>query len=234
MKDSVVRDHYIHNILSRKRVTDELHIGGRVATEYLLSAMDMKPGMRVLDVGSGLGVAARLAASLYDIHVTGIDLVPEFCEEARRNTDDERVEFICGSALEMNVAADAFDAAFMIHANMNIAEKKNLINEIARVLDLKSHFGFYEILAGENVADMAYPCPWAVQKEDSFLIAPLDLETLLEAAGFVIEKKENRRDFGIQAMERRQADYPEQPFVNLLENVRENRCVPWQYICRKM
>ncbi|QQG37257.1 MAG: class I SAM-dependent methyltransferase [Micavibrio aeruginosavorus] len=234
MKDSVVQDHYIHNILTRRRVTDELHIGARVATEYLLAAMDLKPGMKVLDVGSGLGAAARLAASLYNIHVTGIDLVPEFCEEARRNADDGRVEFICGSALDMDFESGMFDAAFMLHVNMNIREKKSLINEIARVIKKNSQFGFYEILAGEHVAAMAYPCPWAANREDSFLIAPVDLDNLLAEAGFATEKKEGRRDFGIAAMERRQADYPEQPFVNLLENVRENRCAPWQYICRKI
>lgn len=233
MKDSVVKDHYIHNILPRKRVTDELHIGAQVATEYLLAAMDLRPDIKVLDVGSGLGAAARLAASLYNIKITGIDLVPEFCEEARRNTQDERVNFVCGSALKMDFPDQSFEAAFMLHVNMNISDKQSLFNEMARVLQSGSQLGFYEILAGDSVAAMAYPCPWASRKEDSFLITPVDLETILGQAGFSVEKKENRRDFGLAAMERRRADYPEQPFVNLLENVRENRCAPWQYVCRK-
>lgn len=234
MKDSVVKDHYIHNVLPRKRITDDLHVGGTVATEYLLAAMDLKPKMRVLDVGSGLGAAARLAASTYDIQVTGIDLVPAFYQEAVRNNNDPRVRFVCGSALEMEFSDNAFEAAFMLHVNMNIYDKQNLLNEIARVIESNSQFGFYEILAGEHVADMAYPCPWAVNGADSFLITSGEIETMLEASGFIIEKKECRREFGIGAMERRQADYPEQAFVNLLENVREKRCAPWQYICRKL
>lgn len=233
MKDSIVRDHYIHNILPRKRVTDELHIGGRVATEYLLAAMDLKPGMKVLDVGSGLGAAARLAAALYDIRVTGIDLVPEFCDEARQKTDDPRVDFICGSALDTGFENSDYDAIFMLHVNMNIKEKENLINEISRISKPNSQFGFYEILADENVADMTYPCPWASLQGDSFLISPEEIEGLLQHAGFTVEKKECRREFAMDAMLRRQADYPEQAFVNLIENVREKRCVPWQYICRK-
>lgn len=233
MKDSIVRDHYIHNILPRKRVTDELHIGGRVATEYLLAAMDLKPGMKVLDVGSGLGAAARLAAALYDIRVTGIDLVPEFCDEARQKTDDPRVDFVCGSALETGFEKSSYDAIFMLHVNMNIKEKENLINEISRISKPNSQFGFYEILADENVVDMAYPCPWASLQGDSFLISPEEIEGLLQHAGFTVEKKECRREFAMDAMLRRQADYPEQAFVNLIENVREKRCVPWQYICRK-
>ena len=233
MKDSVVQDHYIHNILPRKRVTDELHIGAKVATEYLLAAMDFKPGQKVLDVGSGLGAAARLAASTYNIEVTGIDLVPEFCEEALRNMDDARVNFVCGSALAMEFPDKAFEAAFMLHVNMNIQEKQKLFSEIARVLQSGAQLGFYEILADEHVGDMAYPCPWASKLENSFLIMPGEIETMLEVAGLVVEKKESRRDFGIEAMLRRQDAYPEQAFVNLLENVREKRCAPWQYICRK-
>ena len=161
MKESVVHDHYIHNILNRQRPTDDLHIGGRVATEYLLKAMDLRPGMKVLDVGSGLGATARLAASLYNVNVTGLDLVPEFCEEARRNTDDQRVSFVCGSALDMDFPERAFDAVFMLHVNMNIKEKHILFNEISMVLQKNSQFSFYEILAEKNVAAMAYPCPWA-------------------------------------------------------------------------
>ena len=234
MKDSVVQDHYIHNILPRKRVTDELHVGGKFATEYLLKAIDLKPGLKVLDVGSGLGAAARLAASLYNIHVTGLDIIPEFCEEARKNTQDDRVDFICGSALDTKFPDGAFEAVFMLHVNMNIGKKENLFKEIARVLQNNSQFGFYEILADEHVGSMVYPCPWASKADDSFLITPGEIEAMLEIAGFVVEQKESRRDFAIDAMERRQADYPEQPFVNLLENVRQKRCAPWQYVCRKI
>ncbi len=233
MKDSVVNDHYIHNILPRKRVTDELHIGGKFATSYLLKAMDLRPGMKVLDVGSGLGAAARLAAETYDVDVTGVDLVPGFVEEAIKNTNDARVKFVCGSALAMDFADGSFQASFMLHVNMNIQEKQKLFSEIARVLESCSQFGFFEIMADVHVGAMVYPCPWAGRAEDSFLATPGEIETMLEVAGFAVIEKENRRDFALEAMTRRQADYPEQAFVNLLENVREMRCVPWQYVCRK-
>jgi cyclopropane fatty-acyl-phospholipid synthase-like methyltransferase len=36
-------------------VVDNLHVGGRAATRYLMENMNLTPGMSVLDVGSGLG-----------------------------------------------------------------------------------------------------------------------------------------------------------------------------------
>jgi SAM-dependent methyltransferase len=61
---------------------DEVHSMGRVATRYLAELADLKPGTRVLDVGSGLGGPARFLAVTHGCDVTGIDLVPEFCSGA--------------------------------------------------------------------------------------------------------------------------------------------------------
>ena len=38
---------------------DEFHIGGREATRHFLGQMEFKPDMQVLDIGCGLGGAAR-------------------------------------------------------------------------------------------------------------------------------------------------------------------------------
>src|SRR5215510_11843202 len=59
---------------------DEFHVRGRQATLELANRMELKPGSRVLDIGSGLGGPGRTLAEVYGCHVTGIDLTPEFCE----------------------------------------------------------------------------------------------------------------------------------------------------------
>jgi 2-polyprenyl-3-methyl-5-hydroxy-6-metoxy-1,4-benzoquinol methylase len=53
---------------------DEFHIGGRKASEEFLDQLAFSDQMHVLDVGCGLGGAARLVASRYRSRVTGIDL----------------------------------------------------------------------------------------------------------------------------------------------------------------
>ena len=61
---------------------DEFHLGGLAATHSLFDLLEPSPGSRLLDVGSGIGGPARVAASQYGCAVTGVDLTPEFTELA--------------------------------------------------------------------------------------------------------------------------------------------------------
>ncbi len=51
---------------------DEFHIGGRQATEDFLCQLHLTPEKHILDVGCGVGGAARFAASRYRCRVSGI------------------------------------------------------------------------------------------------------------------------------------------------------------------
>ena len=62
---------------------DEYHIGGRQASADFLGQLDLTPEKQVLDIGCGLGGAARFVASRYGCQVTGLDLTPEFIETAK-------------------------------------------------------------------------------------------------------------------------------------------------------
>ena len=53
---------------------DEFHVGGLQATQAVAAHMDLRPGLRLLDVGSGIGGSARYFAAEHGCHVTGIDL----------------------------------------------------------------------------------------------------------------------------------------------------------------
>ena len=82
---------------------DEFHIGGAEATAALLSRLDIKPGMDVLDIGCGIGGPARTIALGTGARVTGVDLTPAFVEAAtalsRMAGMSDRVVFKVGSGL---------------------------------------------------------------------------------------------------------------------------------------
>src|SRR5438105_13269967 len=61
---------------------DHFHGRGVVATQEIAAQLALNPGERVLDIGSGIGGPARWFAATYDVHITGVDLTPEFCAAA--------------------------------------------------------------------------------------------------------------------------------------------------------
>ena len=169
---------------------DEFHIRGRQATVELGQALDLRAGQHVLDVGSGIGGASRYFASTYGIHVTGIDLTPEYCRLATRFARStglaDRLDYRSGSALAMPFEDATFDAAYTQHVAMNIADKPALYAEVARVLKPGAAFGIYDVLQGPGGEDY-YPTPWANDTSTSFLATPDELRRLLETAGFRVE-----------------------------------------------
>jgi cyclopropane fatty-acyl-phospholipid synthase-like methyltransferase len=42
---------------------DEFHVGGRESTQELAAQMELRPGIHLLDVGSGIGGLARYFAA---------------------------------------------------------------------------------------------------------------------------------------------------------------------------
>lgn len=117
---------------------DEFHIGGRRASEHFLSQLGFSPEMHVLDIGCGLGGAARFVASRYKSRVTGVDLTPEYVKTAKvlcRWVElQDRISLHQGSALSLPFSDSTFDGAYMLHVGMNIADKAKLCFEVSRVL----------------------------------------------------------------------------------------------------
>lgn len=232
---------------------DEFHIGGRTATAYLTGQLGLKAGMRVLDIGSGIGGPARYVAEMTGAHVTGIDLTPDFVEAADiltgRSALAGRVAFRVESAIDLSFADGSFDGAYMIHVGMNIQDKDALFAEAFRVLKPGSVFGIYDILAGEGGDAPYFPLPWASAPSSSFLAAPDAMRSGLRRAGFDVVHDENRRDFALGTFEKiwkleregtlhtvkppvHMADYPAK-ILNLARAVEMKLCAPWVIVCRK-
>jgi SAM-dependent methyltransferase len=184
---------------------DEFHVGGLEATQELAKHMELRAGLRLLDVGSGIGGPARYFAAEHGCRVTGIDLTEEFVRVARsltaRTKLDGLVEFRQGSALEMPFEADSFDRAYMIHVGMNIADKAGIFREVRRVLKAGGLFTVFDILRAKEGA-IQYPVPWALSEETSFVGTTKDYREALHAAGFQIAQERGRGPFGIAFTER--------------------------------
>ena len=166
---------------------DQLHARGRGATLELARLAGITSGMRVLDVGGGLGGPARTLASEFGCDVEVLDLTEEFCRAGEvltaRTGLDDRVSFQHGDALEMPYPAAGFDVAWMQHSSMNIPDKERLYTEIHRVLRPRGRLALHEILAGP-VSPIHLPVPWARDPALSHLRPPAQTRALLRETGF--------------------------------------------------
>jgi SAM-dependent methyltransferase len=218
---STVEHHYTHGSLTRAitdgvatlgktpqsitvddlSAVDEFHIGGRQATHELMKQLNLSKAFHVLDVGSGLGGAARFVADRYGCRVTGIDMTTEYVETARTLSEwtglDQRLSFRHGNALDMPFGDASFDAAYMLHVGMNVPDKQGLFTEVARVLKPRATFGIYDVMQ-TGAAKLSFPVPWAETPEISVIGTPEAYKTALRASGFEIVAERNRRDFAIE------------------------------------
>ena len=179
---------------------DEFHIGSRAATVEFAQELGVAPGMRLLDIGSGIGGPARYFAAHRGCFVAGVDLSAEYCETARelslRTGLADRTEFRHASAASLPWEAAAFDGAFMLHVGMNIAAKAEVFGEISRVLKPGAVFGIFDIMR-EAEGDLKFPVPWAAGPETSFVETAAVYAGLLRDAGFEVVRQRSRRDFAL-------------------------------------
>lgn len=235
-------------------VFDELHIGGRRATVLLLEKLGLAPGMHVLDIGSGIGGAARHAAASCGVRAEGVDITPAFCETAaalsRLAQLEKSVAFHVGTALALPFPDTRFDAAWTIHTAMNVRDKKRMYEEAFRVLAPGGRFGVYDVMAGPGGGAPVFPLPWAASAEKSFLETPETVKTLLEEAGFEILESADMGAFAAESLARlaalQEKSAPDAPglhlvmgdgwetrLANLRQNIREGLCRPWLFVCRR-
>ena len=157
---------------------DEFHIRGRSATRELAGLADLKTGMKVLDLGCGIGGPARMLAAEFGCMVTGIDLVREYCRAAEMITKraglSHKVNFRQGDMTALPFEDKYFDAAWTLHTLMNIEDKTALFDNVFRVLKPGGLFALYEICKGSN-SPPVFPVPWAGDARMSFLLRPDDL-----------------------------------------------------------
>ncbi|HYQ70384.1 MAG TPA: methyltransferase domain-containing protein [Gammaproteobacteria bacterium] len=174
---------------------DEFHIRGREATLELAGRTAIEAGMRVLDVGCGIGGSARHLATGHGCHVTGIDLTRDFIEVAtalaERTGLSDRVAFDHGSATELPYAPASFDLVWTEHVQMNIADKGAFYGEIARVLKPGGRLLFHDIFSADG-DEPWYPVPWAGDPSISFLERVDRVPDILRTAGLQVEVWEDR------------------------------------------
>ncbi len=162
--------------------------GGRETTLYLCSLLGgaLRPGMRVLDVGSGIGGAAFHLAREYGATVTGVDLSPEMTDLALDALPEsgvsDRVEFLLADVLETDFD-EPFDLIWSRDALMHIHDKKRLFAKLHSLLSDGGKLVITDYARGKKPGSAEFEA--YARSTGYHLVEPSEYGKLLEDAGFV-------------------------------------------------
>jgi sterol 24-C-methyltransferase len=110
----------------------------------------LKDGMKVLDVGCGVGGPAREMVKFSGAHVTGLNnndyQIDRATHYAEKQGLSEKMAFVKGDFMQMKFPDNSFDAVYAIEATVHAPELVGVYSEIFRVLKPGGKFGVYEWL----------------------------------------------------------------------------------------
>lgn len=123
---------------------------------YLASQMSLRPGMRVLDIGCGVGGPARQIATFADVTIVGLNNNEFQVGRARNYTKrmglENQVKFVKGDFMKLveQFGENYFDAVYAIEATVHAPTWEGVYGEVFKVLKPGGVFGVYEWCMTDN------------------------------------------------------------------------------------
>lgn len=121
---------------------------------YLAHMAGIKEGMKVLDVGCGVGGPAREIAKFTGCHVTGLNnndyQIQRATHYAHKESLASQLKFVKGDFMQMSFPDNSFDAVYAIEATVHAPTLEGIYGEIFRVLKPGGIFGVYEWLMTDD------------------------------------------------------------------------------------
>jgi len=161
--------------------------GGAATTDDLCARLgsSLRSGVRVLDVGSGIGGAAFHLARTYGARVIGIDLAEEMVaialERAQEQGMGDTVTFLLGDVLETPFP-EPFDLIWSRDAFMHIPDKARLFRRLHELLAGGGRLVITDYARGKTPASPEFER--YIETTGYAVVEPGEYGRLLQAAGF--------------------------------------------------
>ena len=124
------------------------HIGGRAATDRLLTWCHVENTREVLVVGCGIGVSTAYIAKKLGCHVVAVDISEKMIEWARKRAKQENVEsnigFRTADIQDLPFEANRFDAVIVESVVAFVQDRARAIRECVRVTKPGGYVGLNE------------------------------------------------------------------------------------------
>ncbi|KAL1746042.1 S-adenosyl-L-methionine-dependent methyltransferase [Schizophyllum fasciatum] len=117
---------------------------------YLAAQMNLRPKMRVLDIGCGVGGPAREIARFADVEIVGLNNNDFQVARARQYTKEagleNQVKFVKGDFMKLaeQFGENSFDAVYAVEATCHAPTFAGVYGEVFKVLKPGGVFGVYE------------------------------------------------------------------------------------------
>lgn len=164
---------------------DQYHYHGTAAVDEAISAMGLKPGMRVLDIGAGLGGPARYMAETCGVHVTALELQEDLSAVAtdltRRCGLASRVEHRSGNVLD-GIDGD-YDAIISMLCFLHIPDRARLLS-VCRSALRQGGVLYVEDYGLHRVATVEEKRALAIKVQCPYAPSITDYRSQLQKAGF--------------------------------------------------
>jgi len=112
--------------------------GGQTTTEKVQAKLTLKPGMKVLSVGCGIGGGECRLHQMFGVHVHGLDLSQNMLAVARQRAAEMNitsgVEFEFGNVLIRDFEEGSFDVVYTRDCIIHIREKDALFQRFYKWL----------------------------------------------------------------------------------------------------
>jgi ubiquinone/menaquinone biosynthesis C-methylase UbiE len=168
----------------------ELHPGGEPTTRRALELINLRPGDRLLDVASGTGTSAILAAREFGCIATGVEYSAEAVRVAQTAADvaslSHRIGFVAGDAEELPFPGGSFDAA-LVECSLSVFSDKELaLAELHRVLRPGGRLAISDVTADHDRLPHSLREAMAQIACVGSALSQRDYEDLLTSAGFEV------------------------------------------------
>ncbi|KAI9721073.1 MAG: Delta(24)-sterol C-methyltransferase [Candelaria pacifica] len=170
---------------------------------YLAHQMSLRDGMRVLDVGCGVGKPAREIGRFAGVNVVGLNNNDYQIERATNYAKKEgmanQLSFTKGDFMQMSFPDNSFDAVYAIEATVHAPSLEGVYSQIFRVLKPGGVFGVYEWFMTENYNNdnpHHRETRLAIEQGDgiSNMVKVSEGLQAIQNAGFILEKHEDLAD----------------------------------------